>query len=84
MNYGNLETQEIMKIKRKRIWVNKTTSFKEAEEFDIQYYLAMPRSEKIETIQFLRENVGKIKKRIKNAHRKGLLRTVKVIQQIQG
>lgn len=71
-----------MKMKRKKIWVNKTTSFKEAEEFDIKYYLAMPRSEKIETIQFLRESVGKIKKEVKNAHRKGLLRTVKVIQQV--
>lgn len=42
----------------------------------------MPRSEKIETIQFLRESVDKIKKEVKDAHRKGLLRTVKVIQQI--
>jgi len=64
----------------RKIWVNKAKSFKEAEEFDRNYYAAMSKTEKLETMQFLREMYYKIKN-VKNEGRKRLRRVIKVIQQ---
>lgn len=56
---------------RKKIWVNVAHSFKEAEEFDTNYYLSMSRSERLATMQFLREIY--FNKILPNfGHRKGL------------
>jgi len=65
----------------KRIWVNKAQSFKAAKEFDRDYYLKMNASERLETMQLLREWYFKIKKGLKNENRKRLRRVVKIIQQ---
>ena len=46
---------------RKKVWVNIAHSFKEAEEFDMNYYQTMARKERLETIQLLREQYFKIK-----------------------
>jgi hypothetical protein len=35
-----------------KIWVNKSNSFKEAQEFDDSYYLSMTPTERLETVQF--------------------------------
>ena len=64
----------------RKIWMNKAQSFKEAERFDIDYYLSMSASERLQTVQFLREMYHKIKG-LRNEGRKRLCRVVKVIQQ---
>lgn len=60
----------------KKIWVNKANSFKEAEEFDNNYYLSMSASERLEIMQELRD----IYYKIKNESRKRLSRFIKIIQ----
>ena len=63
------------------IWVYKTDSFKAAKKFDEDYYLAMPRMKRLETVQFLREICHKIKKGLKDyENREGLRRVIKIIQ----
>ena len=64
----------------KKFWVNKASSFKQAERFDKYYYQSMSTKERLETVQFLRENF-KIKKGRKDEGRKGLRRVVRIIQQ---
>jgi len=64
----------------KRIWVNKTDSFKEAEEFDRGYYLNMSAKERLKIVQFLREMYHKIKRGIDGRGRKGLRRVIKIIK----
>jgi intein/homing endonuclease len=64
----------------KKIWVNKTDSFKKAEKFDENYYLTMLERERLETMQFLREIYRKIKRRLKNESREGLRRVIRIIQ----
>ena len=39
----------------KKIYVNKAKSFEEAQDFDDQYYLDLSSTERVESIQFLRE-----------------------------
>ncbi len=65
---------------KKKIWVNKTKSFKEAEEFDRKYYMAMSKKERLDTMQLLRETYYTIKG-IKNAGGKRLRRVARIIQQ---
>lgn len=64
-----------------KIWINKTKSFSAAEKYDEDYYLNMTGSERLETMQYLREIYFKIKKAKRNEGRKGLRRSVKVIKQ---
>jgi len=64
----------------KKIWVNKTSSFVDAERFDDHYYLTMSSSERLDTVQFLREMHSKMKRGSKNESRKGLRRVIEVIQ----
>ena len=64
-----------------KIWINKTKSFSAAEKYDEDYYLNMTGSERLETMQYLREIYFKIKKAKRNESRKGLRRSVKVIKQ---
>lgn len=65
----------------KKIWVNKANSFKAAERFDNDYYLKMTSSERLETVQFLREEYFKIKKGLRNEDRKRLRRVFRIIEQ---
>lgn len=65
----------------KRIWINRVNSFKEAEDFDMKYYLSMPASKRLDLVQFLREEYFKINKEVGNEARKGLRRIYKVIKQ---
>ncbi len=64
-----------------KIWIKKSKSFKSASQFDIDYYLSKSSSERLETMQFLREIVHKFKKGSRYGKgRKGLRRVIKVIQ----
>ena len=63
----------------KKIWINKTNSFKEAEQFDENYYLSMSREQRLEIVQFLREQYFKIRSR-QSESRKGLRRFIRVIK----
>ncbi|MDO8525199.1 MAG: hypothetical protein Q7S07_01765 [Candidatus Omnitrophota bacterium] len=63
----------------KKIWVRNNISFKEAGEFDRDYYFSMSRSERLDVTQFLRETYHKFSKG-KNENRKGLRGSIKVIQ----
>ncbi|TES93385.1 MAG: hypothetical protein E3J87_02375 [Candidatus Cloacimonadota bacterium] len=63
----------------KKIWINKTNSFKEAEQFDENYYLSMSREQRVEIVQFLREQYLKIRSG-QSESRKGLRRFIKVIK----
>ncbi len=64
----------------KKIWVKKALSFKEAEQFDRNYYFAMSARERLELVQFLRGVYYKIKNNLKNESRKRLRRVIRVIQ----
>ena len=61
----------------KRIWIKKSNSFKTAQQFDIDYYLTMSPSKRLETMQFLREIALKLKNG-KNGKR--LRRIIKIIR----
>ena len=62
----------------KKIWINKADSFKEASAFDSAYYLKMSKTERISTMQFLREIYFKFKAP-RNENGKRLRRVIKVI-----
>lgn len=66
---------------KKKIWLNISRSFKEALEFDDAYYLAQSPQERLETVQFLREEYGKMKRGKEYAGGKGLRRVHKLIKQ---
>ena len=67
-------------MKKEKVWMNKTDSLAEAERFDEQYYQIMSGYEKIEIIQFLREQYLKMKG-LDGESRKRLRRVVKFIKQ---
>ena len=62
----------------KKIWINKAGSFREAAKFEDAYYMKMSRSERISTMQFLRDIYLKFRGS-RNAHGKRLRRIAKVI-----
>ncbi|MBI1883598.1 MAG: hypothetical protein HYS08_05275 [Chlamydiae bacterium] len=64
----------------RKIWVHKAKSFKEAEEFDLEYYRAMSPSERLQDMQLLREIFYKIKNGKPHARGKRLQRVAHVIQ----
>lgn len=66
---------------REHIWVNKSTSFEDARQFDDSYYLSMSEEERIETVQFLREEYFRLSKEPIHEGRKRLRRILKVIKQ---
>jgi len=43
----------------KKIWVNRAKSFDEAQDFDTAYYLSLSSAERVENVQFLREEFFK-------------------------
>ena len=64
---------------KRRIWINKASSFKQAQRFDRDYNLSLSGSERLDIMQFLREVYYKMK-RGKRENRKGLRRVIKIIQ----
>ena len=66
---------------KKRIWANKVDSFSAAEEFDKQYYREQTAAQRLDEMQFLREQYFKMNKEAGDAHRKGLRRVIGVIKQ---
>ena len=67
----------------KKIWIHKTSSFRKAEKFDADYYLAMTPSERLETVQLLREEYSKIRGKrggIRGENTEGLRRVIRVVQ----
>ncbi len=71
-------------MKEKLIWIHKSISLKAAAEFERGYYSKMPAADRLETVQLLREQYQKMKKRTGHENRKGLRRSIKIIQQAQG
>lgn len=66
----------------KKIWVNKADSFSDAEQFEESYYSEMLPSEKLDTIQWLREEYFRLHKMgISNEGGKRLRRVLTVIEQ---
>jgi hypothetical protein len=47
---------------KKKIWVHKATSFADAERFERRYYRAMSATERVETVDWLRQVARKWKK----------------------
>ena len=43
----------------KKIWVNKAKSFEEAQDFDNAYYSSLSSTERVESVQILREEFFK-------------------------
>jgi hypothetical protein len=67
-------------MKNKKIIINKFTSFKEAEEWEDEYYLFKSKEERLSDIQYCREIYFKLLN--KNAGRKRFRRVFRVIKQI--
>lgn len=61
-----------------KIWVRKCKNFREANRYDIEYYLKMRPEERLEIVQMLREMRSKF---TKNEDRKGLRRVVRIVKQ---
>ncbi len=68
-----------MENRTTKVWVNRVNSFKEAEKFDLAYYFRMSPSQRLETVQLLREGYSKIKRQTNNEGRKRLRRVIKII-----
>jgi len=68
-------------VMSEKIWVRKLKSFAESQEFDDSYYLSVSEKERLETVQFLREEYWKLNKEQNRESRKGLRRVLKLIQQ---
>lgn len=66
---------------KQKIWVHKSSSFKEAQDFDNSYYLSMTPTERLETVQFLREEHGKLNKDKNHEGGKRLRRVFRLIKQ---
>jgi len=64
-----------------KIWINKTNSHEEAQLYDEAYYLSMTPEERLETIQFLREEFSKLSKGRRHEGRKRLRRVFTIIKQ---
>ena len=52
------------------------------EEFDDEYYRARTASQRLDEMQFLREQYFKMNKEARNAHRKGLRRIITIVKQV--
>jgi len=64
-----------------KVWINKANSFVEAETFDDEYYKNLSSAERIEIVQFLREQHFKLNGLNFNENRKRLRRVSRVIKQ---
>lgn len=66
---------------KQRIWVKKASSYSEARFLDDSYYLSLTPKERLETIQFLREEYRKLEKSGSHEGGKRLRRVLKLIKQ---
>ncbi|MBC8473520.1 MAG: hypothetical protein H8D54_01765 [Candidatus Omnitrophica bacterium] len=66
----------------KKIWIHKSDSFEKAKDFEIKYYSDLSSSERIDMVQFLREQYFKLKGRLKDESREGLRRSIKIVKLI--
>ena len=66
---------------KKKIWANIVNSFSDAEKFDDEYYRSQTPLQRLDEMQFLREQYMKMNQEAEDAHRKGLRRVIKVIKQ---
>jgi hypothetical protein len=64
-----------------KIWINKPNSFEEAQRYDDSYYLSLSAAERLETVQFLREEYRKLNKDQNHEGRERLRRVFRLIQQ---
>jgi hypothetical protein len=64
-----------------KIWVKKSKSFAESQVFDDSYYLSQSEKERLETVQFLREEYWKLNKGKNHESGKRLRRVFRLIQQ---
>ena len=64
-----------------KIWIRKAKSFSEAREQDMDYYLKMSAKERLEIVQFLREQYSKFAGDYASENGKRLRRTITVVQQ---
>jgi hypothetical protein len=65
-----------------RIWMKKAKSFSEADDYNLYYYLKMSAQERLEIVQYLREQDTKFFRGNENESGKGLRRAVRVVQQV--
>ena len=65
----------------KKIWVNRTRSFEEAQDFDNTYYLSLSSTERVESVQILREQYFKLHGLKCREDGKRLRRVFRVIKQ---
>ncbi len=65
----------------KKIWINKSNSFEEAEKFDENCYRQMTTTQRLEIMQFLRELNFKLKPEKRDESGKRLRRFIRIIQQ---
>lgn len=65
----------------RNIWVKKINSFSEEYNNDLEYYTNMSSEERIELVQFLREQYLKINGIDPHESGKGLRRAINIIQQ---
>jgi len=63
----------------KKIWVKKSSSFKAARRFDMEYYLSMSPAERLETMQFLREIAFKFKSGLRYEKGRRLQRVISIL-----
>jgi predicted nucleotidyltransferase len=61
---------------QRKIWIKKSHSYAEAQEFDDAYYLSLSASERLEAVQFLREEYGRLSKGKKHESGKNLRRVL--------
>jgi hypothetical protein len=66
---------------KREIWINKTKSFEDAQEFDTAYYLKLTSAERVETVQVLREAHSKSNGLFRRESGKRLRRVLRVIKQ---
>ncbi len=67
-------------MEERKIWINRPESPEDAERFERDYYLKMTKSERLSTVQFLRDISSKIKGE-RNEGREGLRRVIKIAKQ---
>ena len=65
---------------RKKIWIRKFHSYSKAGRHDDAYYLSLSPAERLETVQFLREEYVKFQKGTHHESGKGLRRVFKLIE----
>jgi len=63
-----------------KIWIKKPCSFSEARDQDLEYYFNMSTEERLEIMQFLREQYFKLKGTGPDESEKGLRRIARVVQ----